>query len=133
MTPLRVMVYDATWAGRRPMQTLLTSSWRAGGALYRGLDRIDHVYGATSWADAFAWLGEVERGRSISQVQYWGHGKWGRAVIGKTDVLDASAVDDAAHPLHEDLQAVRDRMTALASSTSVLPMTARPHLPWPQS
>lgn len=104
------MVYDATWAGRRPMQTLLTSSWMAGGALYRGLNRLDLVYGATSWTDALAWLGEVERGRKISEVQYWGHGKWGRAVIGK-DVLDQRALDDVGHVLHEDLTALRDRLT----------------------
>lgn len=108
---LRLMVYDATWAGRRPTQTLLTSSWIAGGALYRGLDRVDRTYGATSWTDALAWLSEVERGRPISEVQYWGHGKWGRAVIGGGDVLDQSAVDDAAHPLHEDLGALRARLT----------------------
>lgn len=112
MNPLRLMVYDATkLAGRGAMQTLLTSSWIAGGALYRGLGRLDLSYGATSWTDALAWLAEVERGREIAEVQYWGHGTWGRAVIGKGDFLDRSAVVDEQHPLHQDLKALRARLT----------------------
>jgi hypothetical protein len=110
MKPLRAMVYDATWVGRTPTQTFLTSSWMAGAALYRGLDRLDACYGATSWSDALAWLCEVERGRAISQLQYWGHGTWGAALIG-TEVLDRQAVDDEAHPLHDDLRGLRARMT----------------------
>lgn len=110
MTALRLMVYDATWAGRRPTQSLLTSSWVAGAALYRGLGRLDRSYGATSWTDALAWLAEVERGRPISQIQYWGHGKWGRALIG-AHVLDRSALLEEKHALHEDLKALRARLS----------------------
>ncbi len=103
------MVYDATWVGRAS-QVGLTSSWIAGGALYRALGRLDHVYGARSWEDALAWLCSVEPSRPISEVQYWGHGRFGRALIAR-DVLDKRALDDPAHPRHDDLAALRDRLT----------------------
>src|SRR5688572_22112527 len=107
--PLRLMVYDATWAGRRPMQTLLTSSWIAGGALYRGLNRIDLIYGAQSWTDALAWLCSVEPLRPISEVQYWGHGKWGRLFVAKEQLDKSALVEGHAH--HEDMLALKGRLT----------------------
>ena len=103
------MVYDATWVGRPFVQAGLTSSWIVGGALYRGLGRIDAAYGATSWEDALAWLCSVEPTRRIDEVQYWGHGTWGRALIAR-DVLDAAAVEDPSHSRHADLRALRDRL-----------------------
>lgn len=113
MKPLRLMVYDATWAGRRVTQAGLTTSWIAGGALYRALGRLDAVYGARSWTDALAWLCSVEPRRQIGEIQYWGHGKWGRVFIAK-EALDASAlVDGNRH--HEDLVALRARLAGPSS------------------
>src|SRR4051812_7405482 len=103
------MIYDATWAGRQPTQTGLTSSWIAGGALYRALGRLDAVYGSTSWEDALAWVCSVEPRRTIGEVQYWGHGRWGRVFIGK-EAIDKDAVDDAAHARHADLAALKLRL-----------------------
>lgn len=104
------MVYDATWVGRPLVQVGLTSSWVAGGALYRGLGRIDAVFGATSWEDALAWLCSVEPARPIDEIQFWGHGTWGRALVAR-DFLDADAVDDPTHSRHGDLTALRARLS----------------------
>lgn len=110
MRPLRVMIYDATWVGSKPDQWFLTTSWVLGGVLYRLLGRIDAVYGATSWPDALAWLGSVEAGRPISQVQYWGHGTRGRVLIAR-DPLDRRVLEDDDHVLASALRTARDRLT----------------------
>lgn len=107
--PLRLMVYDATWAGRPWVQAGLTLSWVAGGALYRALGRLDAVFGATSWHDALAWLCSVEPRRPIGEIQYWGHGRFGRAFVARAP-LDVAALTPG-HPLHEDLSALRARLT----------------------
>jgi hypothetical protein len=106
--PLRLMVYDATWAGRRPVQLGLTSSWIAGGALYRAMGRLDAVYGARSWTDALAWLCSVEPRREIAEVQYWGHGRPGRLFVAR-EALDASALLEG-HERNADLVALRARL-----------------------
>jgi hypothetical protein len=109
--PLRLMVFDATWARgseRSLMQSGLTSSWFAGGALYAALGRLDERTGATSWAQALDWLGSVQPGRPISEIQFWGHGRFGRAFIG-SDVLDKDALVPT-HRLHDALARVRDRL-----------------------
>ena len=103
------MVYDAT-KPTRAAQWGLTSSWIAGGSLYRRLGRLDAVYGALSWEDALAWLCSVQPQRPIGEVQYWGHGHWGRVYIGR-EAIDQGAVDDVTHSRHHDLAAIRDRMT----------------------
>lgn len=107
---MKLLVYDATWVGRPWVQAGLTSSWIVGGALYRGLGRIDASYGASSWEDALAWLCSVEPARRIDEIQFWGHGKWGRALIAR-DVLDVDAVLDSRHSRHEDLRALRARLS----------------------
>ncbi|MDB4998631.1 MAG: hypothetical protein JWM74_6063 [Myxococcaceae bacterium] len=61
--------------------------------LYQRLGRIDEAFGASSWAEAFEWLVARSQatGRPIEQVQYWGHGRRGRALVAD-DVLDAGSV-----------------------------------------
>src|SRR6185437_12193271 len=44
----------------------------------------------------------------IAEVQYWGHGRWGRALVAE-DVLDARALG-AGHPLRRGLDALRERL-----------------------
>ena len=102
---MRLMIYDATFHGRWT-QAGLTSSWIAGSALYRALGRLDATHGARSWADALAWAARFD---SIRELQYWGHGRWGRAFIA-ADALDLDALV-LGHPLHDALARVRDRMT----------------------
>ena len=101
------MIYDETCRGRgaRPG---LTHSWVAGGALYRALGRLDGHRGVSSWDEAFSWLATVDPGRPIGEIQYWGHGKWGAALV-DNDVFDEHALC-RGHPLFEALCRVRDRM-----------------------
>lgn len=107
---MHLVVYDATGHGKAPVQPLLTASWRWGSALYRHhpQTRVDGRYGATSWEDALAWLCSVEPTERISSIQYWGHGLFGRVLIGD-DVLDASAFV-AGHARNEDLVTLRGRL-----------------------
>jgi len=104
--PLRVVVYDTTQRSRPPRA--LGFSWQLGTYLYRGLGRTDAAYGAESWSEALSWLGNYEPDRSIAEVQFWGHGKWGRALIA-SESLDQRALS-AGHPLGTRLTALRDRL-----------------------
>lgn len=79
MRPLRLLVYDATQRSRSPRA--LGVAWHTGSYLYRGLGRIDAAYGARSWTDAFEFLATHDAGRTVGEFQFWGHGKWGRALI----------------------------------------------------
>jgi hypothetical protein len=63
--------------------------WAAGSALYRGLRRIDAARGVASWDEALAWIDTLRA--PIRELQYWGHGKWGCAMI-DDDPLDASRI-----------------------------------------
>ncbi len=103
--PLRLMVYDRTCVKRG---IGLSSAWSAGAILYRGLGRFDRSFGASSWQEALEWLATFEASRPIEQIQYWGHGRWGRVLVG-SDVLDAAALR-GDHPLHPQLRAIRERI-----------------------
>jgi hypothetical protein len=105
VTPLRLLVYDRTCVGR-PVG--LSSAWATGAALYRALGRLDAVRGVGSWAEALEWLAACEPDRPISEIQYWGHGRWGRVLVDR-DPLDVSALSPG-HPLHMKLEAVRQRL-----------------------
>src|SRR5690349_20479017 len=100
MRPLRLLVYDRTCirpvspsagaprSGERGLG--LSTVWSVGSALYLGLRRIDAALGVSSWDEALAWLATYEPARRIAEVQYWGHGQWGRDLVGN-DPLDAGA------------------------------------------
>jgi hypothetical protein len=102
--PLRLVVYDATQAERPPR--LLGWSWRAGTLLYRARGAIDASFGARSFAEALAWLAHFER--PVGELQFWGHGKWGRILIHE-ESLDRSALGQT-HPLRPKLEALRERL-----------------------
>lgn len=104
---LRLMIYDRTCTGGR-IAPGLSRAWWLGGHLYRGLRRFDGWLGASSWAEALDWLGAVGGAAPVAEIQFWGHGKWGRALIGD-DVLDVSALAPA-HPHRDRLARIRDRM-----------------------
>lgn len=104
--PLRLMVYDRTCARR--FLPGLTTAWRAGALLYRGLGRLDATFGAASWDEALAWLATYEPSRAIGEIQYWGHGNWGCVKIDR-ERLDRAALS-VGHPLHARLCAVRERL-----------------------
>jgi hypothetical protein len=106
MAPLRLLVYDATQRARPPRA--LGLAWQAGSYLYRGLGRIDAAYGARSWAEAFEFLATHDAGRSVGEFQFWGHGKWGRALI-HGESLDRGALADS-HAFAPRLAAFRERL-----------------------
>jgi hypothetical protein len=73
------------------------------------LGRSDGAYGAESFADALAWLSRFRSDRPVDQVQFWGHGKWGRLFIHR-DVLDRTALTPG-HAHHVTLTALRERLS----------------------
>lgn len=106
-TPLRLLVFDATQRTKAPLG--LGLSWSAGSVLYRALGRIDASYPARDWSSALAWLANQSEQRPIAEIQYWGHGRWGRALIDR-DSLDRTALNPG-HRLHAGLMALRARLT----------------------
>jgi hypothetical protein len=100
------MVYDATQRARKPAG--LGLAWQAGSYLYRGLGRLDAAFGAESFESGLDWLASYEPGAAVSEVQFWGHGKWGRIFIDR-EALDRSALRDG-HPLRPRLDALRERL-----------------------
>lgn len=106
--PLRLMIYDRTCTGPR-LRPGLSHAWSTGAVLYRRMQRLDATFGARTWGEALAWLAQVEPTRRIAEVQFWGHGKWGRAMIDRQS-FDASALQPG-HALHRDLAAVRERLS----------------------
>jgi hypothetical protein len=100
---MRALVYDRTCIRSGGG---LTIPWAAGAGLYRALRRIDRAKGVASWAEAFAWLAAQDQ--PITEIQYWGHGKWGSASVGRERFAVASLLRNHAHrPL---LDAVRARL-----------------------
>jgi hypothetical protein len=83
---LRVVVYDRTCLVRRGA---LTAPWAIGARLYRAAARCDAVRGVASWDEALSWLAALPS--PIRELQYWGHGHWGRAQVAD-DSLDVTAI-----------------------------------------
>ena len=102
---VRLIVYDRTCVGRVGG---LSTAWSGGSRLYRWLGRIDASFGATTWTEALAWIEASSRERPIAEIQFWGHGKWGCALVAD-DVLDARALREDS-PLHSPLRAIRERL-----------------------
>ena len=103
---LRLVIYDRTQRSRAPKA--LGFSWQYGTHLYRALGRVDGAYGAESCADAFAWLNRHAPAQPIEELQFWGHGKWGRVFIDR-DSLDRSVLR-AGHAHHAAFAAFRERL-----------------------
>ncbi len=112
---LRLVVWDDTGLGRAPWQPLLTTSWRLGSRWYRhrGHAPVDAAFGARSWTEAFAWLCSVQPHAAIAEVQFWGHGLFGRVFLGGA-VLDEHTIRPGGTH-HEDLVALRARLTTSGS------------------
>ena len=98
------MIYDWTCNGRGRLPGL-SRYWGSGALLYRSLGRLDGFRGVASWAEALGWLSEYESSEPIDEIQFWGHGKWGRVLVAG-ESLDRGALR-ASHPLHPMLEAVR--------------------------
>lgn len=105
---LRLMVYDRTCTRHGWFPLGLSHAWAIGGPLYKATDHLDHWTGVSSWSEALDWLGTVGDDAPIAEIQFWGHGRWGRVMVDR-EVLDRSALHPA-HPHHPGLARVRDRM-----------------------
>lgn len=105
---------DRVIGALRDARVGLSSAWTAGASLYRGLGRLDAAFGASSWDEALVWIAGTYRERPIAELQYWGHGRWGRVFVDR-DALDASALDDG-HRLHAPLMALKERLLPDARS-----------------
>jgi Domain of unknown function (DUF4347) len=84
----------------------LSIAWRAGARLYRARGRIDAARGVGTWDGALEWLAAWDA--PIAEIQYWGHGHWGCALVDR-DVLDARALE-SGHAYHHALEAIRERL-----------------------
>jgi hypothetical protein len=104
---LRLILFDRTCVNRAGLG--LSRAWNGGARLYRGLGRADGSFGARSFGEAFRWLSSFRSDRPISELQFWGHGKWGRVFV-RGESLDRSALV-AGHEHHLALSALRERMT----------------------
>src|SRR5262245_22928418 len=111
MNALRLLIYDRTCHGRRGLPGL-SSAWWAGARLYRVRGLLNGVCAAASWSEALDFLAGHRPGCAISEVQFWGHGKWGDARVGN-ELLDERALL-RGHPLRQRLCAVRDRLAPRA-------------------
>jgi hypothetical protein len=98
--PLRLLVFDRTAGG-------LSWAWRAGAQLYRARGLIDSARGARSWDEALEHLEGIDPERPISEIQFWGHGKWGNAQLGG-ERLDAGSLS-RGHPLGQRLRRIARR------------------------
>jgi hypothetical protein len=97
---MRVVVYDRTCVRTGGH---LSPIWATGAWLYRDVGRVDAIQGVASWDEALSWL--ATRPEPIDEIQYWGHGRWGRVLV-REDVLDASALVER----RAQLEAIRDRL-----------------------
>jgi hypothetical protein len=77
---MRLVVYDRTCPK-------LGRVWAAGARLYKAMGWIDAYVATESWT--------IDWPRGVSELQYWGHGKWGSARAGD-DVLDADNLERLA-------------------------------------
>jgi len=105
--PLRLMLYDRTCRGRGPLPGL-SHAWSIGGVLYNALGRLDAWHGVASWAEGLDWLLDRSAGRSIAEIQYWGHGEWGGLWIDEELLTIAALQPD--HAMHARLAALRPRL-----------------------
>jgi hypothetical protein len=104
---LRLCLYDRTERGRGPLPGL-THAWAAGSALYRGLGRVDRAHGTESWDEGLEWLTTIEPDEPIAEIQFWGHGKWGRAFV-NGEPLDLACLG-RNHARGEALDRLRARL-----------------------
>ncbi|MEL6346408.1 MAG: hypothetical protein AAFV53_25080 [Myxococcota bacterium] len=103
---MRVMLYDQTCMGQDG-RLPLSAAWRAGDGLYQGLGWLDAARGVDTWRDGLAWLADQSPDEPIEEIQFWGHGKWGCALIDGQPLSLQSL--SRRSPLRAPLEAVRAR------------------------
>jgi len=101
---LRLLVYDATCKGSFPVPGL-SSAWGTGARLYGALGRIDAARGVRNWQEALEFLALYGEGKPVREVQYWGHGTFGKIWIAKEALHRERLADPAVAPRLEQLAA----------------------------
>lgn len=101
---LRLVLYDDTCREDLWWRVGLTHSWVAGVKLYRMRGAIDGALGITSWRQGLEWL--AQQTQPIEEIQYWGHGKWGCALV-EREVLSVDSLS-VGHDHFDALDAIRD-------------------------
>lgn len=101
----RLLIYDAT---RPPGEFWLRTAWATGARVYKSLGRIDAYFGAHDWKSALAWVNAYEPSEPIDEIQYWGHGKWGKVYIAGSVLSEASLLRES--DLAPELAALTKRM-----------------------
>lgn len=102
------MFYDDT-CRRSRFGLGLTHSWVAGAHLYSAMGKFDATRGVRTWSDALDWLATVGGDEPIDEIQYWGHGKWGKVFI-DGDPLTAQWLS-SGHPHAPSLERIRARLS----------------------
>lgn len=77
-----------------------------GAGLYRARGLLDSSLGVASFDEALAFLAEAKE--PIGEIQFWGHGKWGRVFVDR-ESIDRSVVAPT-HRLRPKLEAIRERL-----------------------
>ena len=102
---LDIMFYDASdWAGEQ-----LRFSWVTGGLLYRLFGSIEEVRGCSNWTEALRFLSEVQPGKKIKSIQFWGHGTPGYVWINGHPLSMRSLLATSAH--RQYLLRLKERLT----------------------
>ena len=86
----------------------LSTSWWAGGKLFRTLRRLDHMRGFNNWPSALRWIADLEPTRPIKEIQFWGHGSPGKVWI-LQKAMTALAFKYAPH--RDPLMRIKTRLT----------------------
>lgn len=104
---LRLVVYDRTQRFRAPRA--LGYSWQYGTHLYRALGRVDGAYGARDFGGALRFLATHAPEQPIRELQFWGHGKWGKIFVDR-DALDRSVLAPS-HRYYDLFRSFQQRLT----------------------
>jgi hypothetical protein len=105
-TGLRLILFDATCKNRAGFG--LTRAWQSGSTLYRALGRSHGARGVTSFDEGLQWLSAHRAGEPIAELQFWGHGKWGRIFVAGESIDRAALVPGHRH--HAALVRLRERL-----------------------
>jgi hypothetical protein len=109
------MIYDNTtiedgWNGFG--SDALAYTWFAGGRLYRWSRWLDKCNGVTSWENGLDWLIKEGRKEPISQIQYWGHGSWGKAWLGRSVISESTL--NKSNKIRDRLEELKPLLTSNA-------------------
>ncbi|HEY3593902.1 MAG TPA: hypothetical protein VGL13_08510 [Polyangiaceae bacterium] len=103
---LKLILFDTTCKNKIGFG--LSSAWSSGSTLYRALGRVHSARGAATFEEGLGWLSTHRAGEPISEVQFWGHGKWGRIFMAR-ESLDRTALV-RGHRHHAALERLRERL-----------------------